>query len=64
MEDTSIPVNRWLQLYRFCNRHAELMRIRNALQTAGARLLIYGDRRLGKSPTIIHQSRRLRDGYG
>lgn len=42
----------------FCDRRSEVQRIAAALRDPSARLLVYGDRRLGKSSTI-HEAARL-----
>ena len=48
----------------FCNRRSEVDRIAAAFRDPSARLLVYGDRRLGKSSTIHEAARRARDeGY-
>ena len=44
----------------FCDRRAELRRIADAFSDPSARLLVYGDRRLGKSSTIHEAARGLR----
>ena len=36
----------------FADREEEVARIRNAYETAGARLVVYGDRRMGKTSTL------------
>jgi hypothetical protein len=36
----------------FCNRTAELARLRHAWETPGAKLVVYGDRRQGKSAAL------------
>ncbi len=36
----------------FCDRDAELARLRHAWETPGAKLVVYGDRRLGKSAAL------------
>ena len=48
----------------FCNRRSEVDRIAAAFQDPSARLLVYGDRRLGKSSTIHEAARRAgEDGH-
>lgn len=44
----------------FCDRRAEVERVAAALRDPGNRLLVYGDRRLGKSSTIHEAARRVR----
>ncbi len=44
----------------FCNRKREVGRIAAAFRDPSARLLVYGDRRLGKSSTIHEAARRVR----
>ena len=44
----------------FCDRRTEVERIARALADPGARLLVYGERRLGKSSTIHEAARVVR----
>ncbi len=44
----------------FCNRRSEVDRIATAFRDPSARLLVYGDRRLGKSSTIHEAAGRAR----
>ncbi len=44
----------------FCDRRTEVDRIADTFRDASARLLVYGDRRLGKSSTIHEAANRVR----
>lgn len=48
----------------FANREHEVGRMASALQDAGAGLLVYGHRRLGKSSALEQAARRVRDAGG
>lgn len=48
----------------FVNREAELARIETAFATAGGKLVVYGDRRLGKSSALEHAATAVRNRKG